>query len=127
MLTKNGVPVTSLDDWHRLARPKGDDPWQDHHSAKETARAWLAASPSLPREIQAVLESHPEFGPPTTWHAELGVQLRFDAFPDEPHSTDLFMLVKDRRGPVVVVEEKGRNVWQNDSPGSGWSRFVASA
>jgi hypothetical protein len=105
MLTKNGVPITSLDDWHRLARPKGDDQWRDHHGAKETARAWLAASPALPREIRAVLENHPDFGLPVTWHAEPDVQLRFDAFPDEPHNTDLFMLVKDRRGPYVVAVE----------------------
>jgi hypothetical protein len=105
MLTKNGVAIASLDDWHRLARPKGDDQWRDHHGAKETARAWLAASPALPREIRAVLENHPDFGLPTTWHAEPGVQLGFDAFPSEPHNTDLFMLVKDRRGPYVVAVE----------------------
>jgi hypothetical protein len=105
MLTKNGVPITSLDDWHRLVRPKGDDQWDDHHSAKETARAWLAAGPALPRDIQALLENHPDFGFATSWHAEPDVQLRFDAFPDEPHHTDLFILVKDRRGPYVVAVE----------------------
>jgi hypothetical protein len=105
MLTKNGVPINSLDDWHRLARPKGDDQWRDHHGPKETARTWLAASPALPREIRAVLENHPDFGLPATWHAEPDVQLRFDTFPEEPHNTDLFMLVKDRRGSYVVVVE----------------------
>jgi hypothetical protein len=105
MLTKNGTPITSLDDWHRVARPKGDDQWKDHHSAKEAARAWLAAGPALPRDVQTLLENHPDFGFPTSWHAEPDVQLRFDAFPDEAHHTDLFMLVKDRHGPYVVAVE----------------------
>jgi hypothetical protein len=105
MLTKNGAPIISLDDWYRLARPKDPDQWKDHHSAKETARAWLAAGPALPRDIQAMLENHPDFGFPTSWHAESDVQLRFDAFPDEPHDTDLFILVKDRGGPYVVAVE----------------------
>jgi hypothetical protein len=105
MLTKNGAPITSLDDWHRLARPKDADQWKDHHSAKETARAWLAAGPALPRDIHALVESHQDFGFPTSWHAEPDVQLKFDAFPDEPHHTDLFILVKDRHGPYVVAVE----------------------
>jgi hypothetical protein len=105
MLTKNGAPITSLDDWHRLARPKDDDQWKDHHSAKETARAWLASGRALPRDIQALFENHPDFGFPTSWHAEPDVQLRFDSFPDEPHHTNLFILMKDRRGPYVVAVE----------------------
>ena len=103
MLTKNGEPIASLDDWHRLVRPKGHDDWKDHYSAKETARAWVAASPSLPRDVETLFENHAEFGIPTTWHAEPNVLLKFDAFPDEPHNAHLFLLAKDRRGPYVVV------------------------
>jgi len=105
MLTKNGVPISSLGDWYRVAPPKRAYQWQDNFSAKETARAWLAATPDLPPEIQTLLESHSEFGVPLHWNAEPEVRIRFDAFAGEPRNTDLLVLATDSHSKYVIAVE----------------------
>src|ERR1700722_1137661 len=105
LITKNGITILSLDDWRRLAPPKRDYQWKDKFSAKETARAWLAASPNLTPEIATLLEVHSAFGPPESWCAEPEARIRFDAFSGEPRNTDLLMQVKDRHGNCVIAVE----------------------
>jgi len=40
-VNRHGQPITSVDEWGRLAAPAGQDHWQDGRSAKELARTWI--------------------------------------------------------------------------------------
>jgi hypothetical protein len=105
LLIKNGNNILSLNDWKQLAPPKRDYQWQDNFSAKETARAWVAASPLLPQEIETLLELHSAFGRPELWHAEPEARIRFDAFPGEPRNTDVLVWAKDHHGDYIIAVE----------------------
>jgi hypothetical protein len=105
VLTKNGLSITSLDDWKRVAGPKRDYQWQDNFSAKEAARAWLAAAPCLPVEIESILVLHSDFTAPLCWNAEPEVRIKFDAFAGEPRNTDLLVSATDSRGRYTIAVE----------------------
>jgi hypothetical protein len=74
-------------------------------SALETARAWLAAEPpGLPPEVEALLASHPDFGPVEAWAAEPEAQVPFDGF-SGPANLDLLLRAQDRMGEFVMAVE----------------------
>jgi hypothetical protein len=39
---RNGVPIRSVKDWGRLAKPAATNRWKDGRSAKEVAKSWIA-------------------------------------------------------------------------------------
>jgi len=105
-ISKNGIPITSLADWARLASPKNPSAWVDDKSAKEFARTWLAGKGiDLPQEVHSLLADHQAFGPVLEWHAEPEAKLRFDDFPGEPCNGDLVIYAKDSHGPYVIAVE----------------------
>jgi hypothetical protein len=105
-ITKNGTPITSLEDWEKRAGPKSPDQWVDDRSAKETARAWLEGKGLLlPKEVSAVLASHPAFGEVLTWDAEPEAKLRFDSFSGEPRNSDLVVHATDSHGKYLIAVE----------------------
>src|SRR2546421_166990 len=58
-----GGRIATLDEWLEKAPPKrGEAQWRDGRSAKELARAWLAArgTGDVPPEVRALLDSRPE-------------------------------------------------------------------
>ena len=70
-IVKDGLPITSLEDWFDRAGPKSPGHWKDGRSAKETARAWLGTGVlALPQEIESLLARSPYFGQPHKWEAE---------------------------------------------------------
>jgi hypothetical protein len=105
MIHKSHTRLTTLEDWRIHAGPKSTVQWQDHRSAKESARAWLGAGPGIPEEIREVLEAHPKFGPLETWSAEPEARVRFDSFRGEPANLDILVEGRDDRGPVVMAVE----------------------
>ncbi|MER2529764.1 MAG: hypothetical protein ABTR07_17710 [Candidatus Competibacter denitrificans] len=105
-ISKNGHPITSLDQWKQYAPPKSAHHWVDGRSAKEVARAWLAGGgQALPGEIQAALVIHPRFGTVLTWDCEPEAKLRFDCFPGEPRNSDLAVMATDSFGRYVLAVE----------------------
>ncbi|WMT42627.1 hypothetical protein RE628_10075 [Paenibacillus sp. D2_2] len=54
------MSIESLDDWLAYSPPaKGELHWKDGRSAKELAKAWLrTGKPSIPDELQDLLNSH---------------------------------------------------------------------
>lgn len=105
-IRKQGIPLETLEAWELYAGPKSPDQWVDGRSAKEVARAWLAAGTGcLPEEVASLLASHPAFGPVRGWHAEPEVKLRFDGFPGEPRNTDILIDAKDEHGPFLIAVE----------------------
>lgn len=98
--------ISTLDEWRDLARPKSAKQWAPGRSAMETAIAWLeGGGVSLPAEVSAVLEGHPDFGLVLSWHAEPEAKLRFDKFVGEPRNSDLAVYAEDRHGPYLLAVE----------------------
>jgi hypothetical protein len=62
-IEKAGLEIRSVDDWFKLAPPKGGrEHWVEHRSALECARAWLPGSegPQCPSELVDLFASHPD-------------------------------------------------------------------
>ena len=103
---KNGRRLLTLEEWRAHAPPKGEDwHWKDGRSAKESAKSWLAAAPSIPVEIAETLSSHHEIGSLREWMAEPEARVRFDKFPGEPSNLDVLLVGRDENGPIVVAVE----------------------
>jgi len=112
-ISKNGIPIRTLEEWQLHAPPKSANHWQDNRSAKEGARAWLeVASPGLPPGLADLLASHPDFGTVSRWTAEPEARLHFDDFGGEPSNADLLVAAKDEFGEfVIAVEAKGHEAF----------------
>jgi len=105
-IVKKGVTIATLEDWELRGGPKSADQWVDGRSAKEAARAWIAAAPNkIPDEVHSILAGHPAFGLLDSWEAEPEVRLRFDDFAGEARNTDLLVYPKHGRF-VIGVEAK---------------------
>lgn len=106
MITRKEQVVADLESWYRLAAPRRNVHWKDGRSAKESARAWIGASPELvPNEIHATLTLHPDFCPIEEWTAEPEARVPFDSFRGEPSNVDVLLLARDQSGPFVVAVE----------------------
>ena len=79
--------------------------WKDGRSAKESARSWLAAAPSVPVEISKTLYSHQDIGTLCDWVAEPEAKVRFDNFGGEHSNPDILLTGQDEHGPIVVAVE----------------------
>lgn len=106
MISKDGRPIRTLDEWREFAGPKSAGQWKDGRSAKEAARVWLGEDPStLPSEIAALLSSHADFGLTRRWAAEPEARVPFDSFRGEPPNIDILAKVEDAKGSAVLVVE----------------------
>ena len=97
--------VTTIDQWHRFAPPKKASHWKDGHSAKENARAWIAAAPGLQPDIAQILAACRDIGPLRRWCAEPEARIPIDSFRGEPPNIDLLLVAEDDHGPVVIAIE----------------------
>ena len=104
-IEKNGRRLSTLDEWRVHAPPKSKVHWKDGRSAKESARSWLDAAPSIPAEIAETLYSHHDIGPICDWRAEPEVRVRIDDFRGEPPNIDVLLVGRDKNGPIVVAVE----------------------
>ena len=105
MIHKQDQSIGDLDTWLRLAGPKSAIQWKDGRSAKESAKAWLAAFPMIPAEITETLVSHADIDEFVEWQAEPEALVRFDSLRGEPSNLDVLLLGSDRHGPLVVAVE----------------------
>ena len=102
---KGKRPLTSIDDWHRFALPKREVHWKDGRSAKECARAWIAAAPRIPPDIERTIAACPDVGPLLRWRAEPEARVAIDTFRGEQPNIDVLLVAEDERGSVVVAIE----------------------
>jgi hypothetical protein len=124
-ISKDGIPITSLADWERLAGPKRHNMWVDGRSAKEVARAWLEGGGThLPHDVASLLDNHPDFGPVLEWNAEPEARLRFDDFPGEPRNSDLVVYAKDLHGPYVIAVEAKADETFGETVGDALADFL---
>ena len=102
---KDDRPLTTIDQWRRFASPKRDIHWKDGRSAKENARAWIDAAPSLQPDIAHVLGGCRGIGPLRQWRAEPEARIAMDKFRGEQPNIDLLLVAEDDHGPVVIAIE----------------------
>jgi len=105
MIEKDGRTLTTMEDWLIYAGPKNEIQWKDDRSAKESARAWVTAAPSIPSEIESILCSHADIDAFQEWRAEPEAQVRFDSFRGEPSNIDVLLVGLDHSGSLVVAVE----------------------
>lgn len=106
--------LTTIDEWRRFAPPKRDIHWKDGRSAKENARAWIEAAPTLQPEIAQVLDNCPDIGLLRRWSAEPEARVAIDRFRGEPPNIDLLLVADDDSGPLVVaIEAKADETFGN--------------
>lgn len=110
-IEKNGVVVTSLQDWKKHAPPKSPEKqWKDGRSAKETARAWL---PGIPKEIELLMSSHSDFKNVTFDVVEPEKKIAFDNH-RSPREADLAILAHDDLEEIAItVEAKADEVFDS--------------
>ena len=107
VIAKDGRRLTTLEEWHRYAPPKGRTHWKDGRSAKENARLWLGAAPGLPPGIPEVLRSCGSNGVVRSWSAKPEARVKFDAVRGEPANIDVLVKAEDEYGPIVIgIEAK---------------------
>ena len=107
VIEKGGWRLTTLEEWHSYAPPKGRTHWKDGRSAKENARLWLSAAPDLPSGIREVLRVCGSVGKLRSWSAEPEARVKFDAFGGEAANLDVLVKAEDENGPIVIgVEAK---------------------
>lgn len=116
-LSKGGTPIRSLEDWRKLAPPKGRDRhWKDGRSAKELARAWCSGDkPCAPQELLQLLS--PLLSPEHLATAEGWPehQVAIDDVPGEPPNIDLALVAGGRLGKTAVcVEAKADEAFGED-------------
>jgi hypothetical protein len=105
-ISKNGILITSLEDWGSRAGPKSPNQWVDDRSAKEIARAWLEGEGErLPPEVSSAIATHRAFDSIHSWHAEPEVKLPFDKFVGETRNSDLVVHATDSKGPFLIAVE----------------------
>jgi len=97
--------LTTIDEWHRFAPPKRDIHWKDGRSAKENARAWIAAAPNFQPDVAQALENCPDFGPLRFWRAEPEARIPIDRYRGEQPNIDLFLVAEDDHGLMVIAIE----------------------
>ena len=97
--------LTDIDVWYRFAPPKRDIHWKDGRSAKENARAWIAAAPEMQPDVAQVLKNCPDIGPLRSWSAEPEARVPIDRRRGEQPNIDLLLVAEDSYGPMVVAIE----------------------
>jgi hypothetical protein len=121
---KNGTPITSLEDWRRLAPPKSLDQWVEGRSAFELARAWCGPhGPALPEELRVLFEASAATRGLTIETVHPEHRIPFDHHGGEPRNADLaFTGVLGSSCIAVTIEAKA------DEPfGATISETIAAA
>jgi hypothetical protein len=105
-LEKDGIPITCLEDWRRLAPPKSPDQWVEGRSAYEVANAWCGTTgPAVPECLHALFETS---GRTRGLVVELAIpehRIRFDDHGGEPRNADLALVGHAAGSKVAVTVE----------------------
>jgi len=107
-ISKDNETITSVDDWFRLAPPKGKEKqWVDGRSAKELARAWFPreGEPVIPKELLAALASCKDIGAVKFDQGWPECTVALDDYRGETRNADLLLTGVGSNGPLVVSVE----------------------
>ena len=107
-ISKNDEIIRSIDDWFRLAPPKGKEKqWVDGRSAKEIARAWFpqAGEPVVPPELLAALASCDDIGQVEFHEGWPERTVALDDYKGETRNADLLLTGVGSCGALIVSVE----------------------
>ena len=105
-LHKDGVPISCVEDWQRLAPPKAEHQWVAGRSAYELAHAWCGRGvPAIPAELTTLFESRPETRGLIIDDVVPEHRVSFDAHGGEPRNADLALLAHTTDSTVAVTIE----------------------
>lgn len=106
-IEKNGHEITTVGEWFRFAPPKrGLRQWVDGRSAKELAKAFLEEGvPAVPRELRALLTSHPGLEMVDLTIAYPEHKIALDRLPGETRNADIAAVGMGRAGKVAMTIE----------------------
>lgn len=105
-LEKNGTRITCLDDWRRLAPPKGEHQWVEGRSAFELAHAWCGTGgPIVPDNLQDLLASNDATRGLVIELAIPEHRIPFDDHGGEPRNADLAFVGHVAGAKVAVTVE----------------------
>jgi hypothetical protein len=116
-LSAGTLSIRSIDDWYKLAPPKGGDrQWKDGRSAKELARAWCAAgepcAPTVIGQLLSPLLSTEQLAACDGWPEH---QIPIDDLPGEPPNIDLALVGDGHHGRTAVcIEAKADEPFDDD-------------
>src|SRR5687767_1391190 len=103
-LHKDGIPITSVDDWKRLAPPKAEYHWVEGRSAFELAHAWCGSGlPVVPPELKRILESRLETRGLVIDEVVPEHRINFDAHGGEPRNADLALAGHTSSGKIALT------------------------
>lgn len=105
-LHKNGIPITCVDDWKRLAPPKADYHWVEGRSAFELAHAWCGSGTAIvPSELQRILDSRNETRGLIVDEVVPEQRIAFDDHGGEPRNSDLALVGHTSSARIAVTIE----------------------
>ena len=97
---KDGVHISCVEDWRRIAPPKADYQWVAGRSAYELAHAWCGGgAPAIPAELTMLFDSRDETRGLTIDEVVPELRVSFDAHGGEPRNADLVLWLATRRIP----------------------------
>ena len=107
-LSPKNIAMHSVDEWFKACPPKGGaKQWKDDYSAKESAKAWFREGHlALPTELQALMNSTPEFSGFKLGTATPEVCTRLDDFKQGRNSDVIVSGLAGGRRTIVAVEAK---------------------
>lgn len=133
-LHKRGISIQSVDDWFRLAPPKGKEKqWKNYQSAKELARYWTEPPPS--DALHPFEQLLTKFGNPVIATGEPECKSAIDNFRGEQPNCDLIMRVDSDAGTICIhVEAKADEPFstrvgkqlENPKPGSNIPQRISA-
>lgn len=105
-LHKNGVPITCVDDWKRLAPPKAEYHWVEGRSAFELAHAWCGSGiVVVPSELRKIFDSRIETRDLAIDEVLPEHRIAFDAHGGEPRNADVALVGHTSEAKVAVTIE----------------------
>lgn len=105
-LHKDGVPISCVEDWKRIAPPKADYQWVAGRSAYELAHAWCSRGvPAIPAELTTLFESRAETRGLVINEVVPELRVPFDAHGGEPRNADLALVGETPSSKVAVTIE----------------------
>ena len=97
---RDGVPIRSVKEWGRLAKPAATNHWKDGRSAKELAKSWIAGDGQA--ALIRLLDTHQATADLSIDSAMAEAQVSFDEYPGGKRNHDLLVRGTCASGSIVI-------------------------
>jgi len=104
---QNGDVINNVEEWEIKAPPAHECHWKDGRSAKELAKYWINSQPSVPKQIDTLLQSNSLTAGFRLHSAVAEKKTSFDDFRGGVRNHDLLLSGKTTNANIVVgIEAK---------------------